>query len=346
MLAVWACTVPAPVVGDLSREERAAYARASLERARELRARGELTRAERLLRSVIAVAPDERRAHALHAELLEEMGRPQDAARARRAARALETSPVPNGPGELASRDLLVTIAGEELGDEAFTSALAEPMALALAERVEDRLPEARIVRRVPSSVEEGRDWLVRIQPRAVLALRIARGYCRESLRDGAFAVAELEVVTATAGADELDRLSLTERLFDPRRGACLEQVTALAFEQVLEEPLVRRALATEVDGDGQHWPAGVVRGVFPTLDAAIVARTSQGREAMERGRFSEAQQRLREAADLDPEDPFVQELLREVEASVAMQREIRATNGGFVADTAAEAAASLAEGD
>ena len=194
VLALAACAAPDPMVGDLSPADRAAYARSSLERVRVLRSQGDLRKAERLLRSVIAVAPDDRRARSLHIQLLEEMGRPQDAARARHEARVFESPPIPTGPADLASEGVLVTIAGGELGDggaAAQTATLASPLAVALAARVETRRPDARVVRRVPDTIEEARGWLHRIQPRAVLALRIARGFCGESVKDGAFAVAD-----------------------------------------------------------------------------------------------------------------------------------------------------------
>jgi tetratricopeptide (TPR) repeat protein len=346
VLALAACATRSPKVGDLSPTERAAYARSSLERARALHASGDLTKAERLLRSVIAVAPDSRRARTLQVQVLEEMGRPEDAARARRGARALQSAPIPGGPAELASEGLLVTIAGEELGDGgrvAQAAALGEPVPLALAERVRTRLPEARILRRTPDTVEEARGWLARIHPRAVLALRVARGFCGESVRDGAFAVTELQVASGPDGDGELDRFSHIERLFDPDSEACLDEVAARALEQVLRVETVRQAL--EGEGNGEHWPAGAVREIFPGLDAAIEARENRGRKAMERGRFGEALELFREASARDPEDVGLADLIREAEATLAMQREIR-ERGTFVADTAAEAAASLADGD
>ncbi len=347
VLALAACAAPTPIVGDLSPADRAAYARSSLERVRLLQSQGNLKMAERLLRSVIAVAPDDRRARALHIQLLEEMGRPEDAARARHEARVFKSPPIPSGPADLASEGVLVTIAGEELGDggaTAQTAALGEPLAVALAARVETRLPKARVVRRVPDTVEEARGWLTRIRPRAVLALRVARGFCGESVKDGAFAMTELHVASGPAGADELDRFSHIERLYDPSREACLEEVAARALEQVLHSETVRQALSSE--GAGQRWSAVAVREIFPGLDAAIETRASRGRAAMEKGRFDQALELFREARALDPEDTHLADLMREAEATLAMQREIRGDRGTFVADTAAEAAASRAEGE
>jgi Flp pilus assembly protein TadD len=347
VLALAACAAPAPIVGDLSPADRAAYAQGSLERVRVLRSQGDLKKAERLLRSVIAVAPDDRRARVLHIQLLEEMGRTEDAARARHEARVFESPPIPRGPANLASEGVLVTIAAQELGDggtSAQTAVLGEPMAVALAARVETRLPKARVIRGVPDTVEEARGWLTRIHPRAVLALRVARGFCSESVKDGAFAMTELLVASGPAGADELDRFSHIERLYDPSSGACVEEVAARALEQVLRSETVRRALASE--GGAQRWSSVAVREIFPGLDAAIETRAERGRAAMEKGRFGEALALFREASALDPEDVDLANLMREAEATLAMQREIRRERGTFVADTAAEAAASLAGGE
>jgi tetratricopeptide (TPR) repeat protein len=347
VLALAACAAPTPIVGDLSPADRAVYAQSSLERVRVLRSEGNLRKAERLLRSVIAVAPDDRRARMLHIQLLEEMGRTEDAARARHEARVFESPPIPSGPADLASHGVLVTIAGEELGDggaAAQTATLGEPPAIALTARVKTRLPKARVLRRVPDTIEEARGWLTRIQPRAVLSLRVARGFCSESVKDGAFAMTELQVASGPAGADELDRFSHIERLYDPSNEACLEEVTARALEQVLRSETVRQALSSA--GAGQYWSSVAVREIFPGLDAAIETRAERGRAAMEQGRFGDALALFREASARDPEDSNLTDLIREAEATLAMQREIRNGHGTFVADTAAEAAASLAGSD
>lgn len=346
MLALTACTTPTPVVGDLSPADRAAYARSSLERVRVLRSQGELEKAERLLRSVIAVAPEDGRARTLHVQILEQMARPEEASRARDEARAFQPPQLPSGPADLDSEGVLVTLAARELGDggaSAQTATLAEPLVRALAARVETRLPRARIVRRVPDTIEEARGWLDRIHPRAVLALRVTRGFCGESVKDGAFAVADLEVASGASGADELDRLSLAEQLFDPGE-ACLEEIAGRALEQVLDAETVRGALSSE--GAGQHWSAVAIREIFPGLDAAIESRAERGRTAMEKGRFEKALELFREASALDPEDAELADLMREAEVTLRLRDEIRRERGTFVADTAAEAAASLAEGD
>jgi tetratricopeptide (TPR) repeat protein len=195
----------------------------------------------------------------------------------------------------------------------------------------------------VPDTIEEGRSWLARIHPRAVLALRVERGFCGESVKDGAFAIAELRVASGSAAADELDQFSHIERLYDPNRETCLEEVAARALEQVLDSEPVQQALSSR--GAGQRWSSVVVREIFPGLDAAIETRADRGRAAMEKGRFDQALELFREASVLDPEDTHVADLMREAEATLAMQREIR-DRGTFVADSAAEAAASLADGD
>lgn len=349
MLALVACTTPTPTVGNLSPEDREAYARSSLERVRAMRAAGELPQAERLLRSVIAVAPNHRRARVLHVQLLEEMGRDDEARSARHAARVLAAPPLPEGPSALASERLLVTIAAEELGDggtAALAAALGGPVTRALAERVQVRLPEARVVRQIPGNLEEARRWLDHIQPRAVLALRVARGFCGHSLKDGAFAVTELQVAAGPAGCDELESFSLVERQFDPDPDACLEEVAARALEQALADDAVRATLASEAHEDREDWSAATVRSIFPGLDAAIESRAERGREAMESGRFAQALVLFREAMAIDPEDERLAGLLREAEATLAMQAELRGEPGTFVADVAAEAAASLAGGD
>ncbi|MEN8181805.1 MAG: alkyl sulfatase dimerization domain-containing protein [Myxococcota bacterium] len=347
VLAIGACSTRTPVVGDLTDEDRAEYARVSLERARVLQAEGDLRTAERLLRSVVAVAPDDRRARALQIQLLEEMGWSSEAADARRDLRRLRPEPVPTGPADLPSEGLLITVTAQEVGegrDAAHAASISEGLSVALGRRVRTRLPDARLVRRVPGSVEEGRAWLARYQPRAVLALRGARSFCGESVRDGTFAVAELEIATGAAGAVELEQLTLIERLFDPDPESCVEEVAARALERVMDHPTVGEALAAPPTQEDVDWSARAIREIFPALDAAIEARAEKGRQAMRKGRFEDALARFREAARLDPEDGALADLVGEAQASLDMHRELLGRPGTFVADVAAEAPASLVE--
>ena len=115
---------------------------------------------------------------------------------------------------------------------------------------------------------------------------------------------------------------------------------------QVLADEDVRATLATQAKDAGDEWSAAAVRSIFPGLEAAIETRADRGRKAMEKGHFAEAVVLFREASAIDSEDERLAGLLREAEATLAMQAEIRSEPGTFVADVAAEAAASLADSD
>lgn len=346
-LALGACA-RAPV-GDFSPEDRADYARAALARARALRAEGDLVKAERIVRSAVAVDPENRRARSLQIEILDALGREEEAAQGRRELARRASAALPDGPA-LPSRGLFVAISATSTGpgsgpEAAQAAALVDPFAATLAERVGVRLPEAVVTRRVPATVAEGRAWLEAVAPRAALGLLASRAFCGESAKDGSFAVAELVAHAGAAGAPPLERIEHVERIFDPERERCIPEVAARAFEVLLEDPELRERLAGAPAPGPAPWPAASVRAVFASLDASIEEQLAAAREHLLRGRTAEALAALREAARLDPEDPAAAVLRAETEAALAMQEELRAAPGSFVAEAASAAPGTFVAG-
>jgi tetratricopeptide (TPR) repeat protein len=322
-------------------EERAEYARINLERARALRSEGDLAKAERALRRVLAVDPRNRRARLLRIELLEELGRTEELGHERRMARLPgRYAPVPAGPLDLPSRNVLVIVSGSNVENGrtfAYVSAMTDELASVVVGRIELRLPEARVVRRVPASVEQAREWLRDWNPRAVIGLRGRKAFCGYSAKDGRFAVAELDVVTGRGGAP-LAEIALRETLYDPPDAGCVRAVGARVTEQALARPEVRAALSAEGEAPGANWTAAALRQLFAGLDAAIVARTEAGRRAMARGRFEEALAAFSEAEGMDSEDPRVRAYRVEARATLDLRQELHAASQSFVADVASAA--------
>jgi tetratricopeptide (TPR) repeat protein len=319
---------------------RGEYTRLSLERARALRAEGELALAERVLRGVIDVDPGNERAHAMRSEILAELGRPEEAEGARRLAHGSQ-APLPAGPLGLSSRGVVVVIAGSGLSRErtlAYLAAVQEEFASALTERVAQRLPEAEIVKRVPASVAEARAWLGRQAPRAVIGLRGVRAFCGESNKDGRFAVAQLDGAAAAAGGT-VERFSIRQTLYDLDPERCEQDLAARAFEDALAHPEVQAALAAPAPAGTVAWSGSDLRALFPALDGLVVARAEAGREAMAKGRFEEALRHFDEAARLDPDDAEIEAWRRETQTTLALQRELRAAPRSFVGDAARSAA-------
>lgn len=326
--------------------EKAEYARLSLERARTLRAEGDLVKAERVLRGVLALDPENQRALAMRSEILSELGRDDEAERERRLAHASE-APVPSGPLDAPSRGIVVAITGSELSRErtlSYLAAVQEGFASALASRIAIRLPEAEILKRVPGSMAEARAWLGERRPRAVLGLRGVRAFCGESSKDGRFAVAQLDGAVAAAGA-EAERFSIRKTVYDLDPGSCEQELVARVFEDALARPEVRAALEARDPPGAVAWSAPALRALLPALDELIVARVEAGLEAMAKGRFDEALRYFHDAARLDPEDAEVEAYRRETETTLELQRELRDVRGSFVGDVARAAARARGTG-
>jgi Flp pilus assembly protein TadD len=319
---------------------RAEYARLSLERARALRAEGELAEAERVLRGVIAVDPANERAHSMRGEILAELGQTDEAAGARRLAQGYRTA-LPTAPLDLSSHGVVVVISGSGLSRErtlAYLAAVQEQFASELAGRVALRLPDAEVVKRVPASVAEARVWLGGRAPRAVIGLRGVRAFCGESNKDGRFAVAQLDGAAAAAGAG-VERFSIRKTLYDLDPGRCEDELAARALEDALARPEVRAALAAPAPAGAVAWSGADLRALFPALDALVAARAEAGREAMAKGRFEEALRHFDEAARLDPDDAEVESYRHETQTTLALQRELRSAPRSFVGEAARSAA-------
>jgi tetratricopeptide (TPR) repeat protein len=340
---IFSCaTAPA---GKFAPEEREEYSRMNLQRARVLRNQGELVKAELVLRRVIAVDPDNHRAHVMRIELLEELGRQNDVVDARQALTAT-SKPLPDSAVAVDSTGVLVAIAGSDLSDGrtgAFLSAVADAFAGQLAERAELRLPQARVTRFVPSSVAEARAMLEEWQPRSVLTLQGKRAFCGDSGKDGRFAVAMLDVTAARPDRDEVEHIPIKKTLYDLDPIRCPDEIAARALEGALAEPRLQTLLeAPGVPGEAT-WSSPVIRRLFPGLDAHIEQSLDQARKAMSEGRFEEALTAFQHAASIDPEDPTLEGQLRAIQATVAMRRELQAASGSFVAEMAREAEAAHA---
>lgn len=315
----------------LSEREMEVYSRRHLLDARALRDEGRLEAAARVAARGLELRPDNAELQRLRAELLEELGRTDEAQAHRRVADLLDP-PLPPPSDEPLAVDargvvvaLLPPLSDPHLGDRVPRRWPEGEVASTLERRIRTRLPAARlhhVGEDDPESVGEARAWLARIGARAAISLRVDRAFCRESLKDGRFAVAWLRVSTAAGDALAAPARQVRTVVANPDgEGECRQQATARAFEEALALDEVRAAL--EAPSVGHPFSTAGIRGLFPSLGRRIVAEIDAGRDRLRLGDLDGAVAHFRAASAIDPEDLDAAAFLEDAEVSLAMARQI-----------------------
>jgi len=328
MLVLAGCPRPPPAETGPSAEERARHARHQIGFALAFRAQGRLESAEHALDAALAVDPGNARARRLMAVVLEDLGRLGEAERQRARADALDPPPpLPSDePLDLPSAGVLVVIPPPEtLRGRKPRVAGGWPGGAAveaLRRRLRTRLPEADLLTVDPETMGEVQTLLGRLEPRAVLSLRIDRAYCGDNQKDGPFSVSWLRVVAATpdGAISAPDRVRHVEWIPPPRH--CVPLAVGRALEKVLARDDVRRALGSK-SARFDPWPATTVRALFPGLSVRIAAALEEGRVRLATGRLTEALESFERAAKIDPSDGNVRAYLQEAELTISMAREL-----------------------
>lgn len=294
--------------------------------ARAFREQGRLEAAERALERALAVAPDHAAVHRLLARVLEEQGRMGDARGHWARADALDPPPPPppDTPVAESTRGLVVLLVQGADDDEA-RGRRADPALerRVLENRLRTRLPGAEIAPADARSVAEARALLRSREARAALSLRVERGFCGSSHKDGDFAVAWLRVASAAPGGVVVPPVTVREVIADPPGGdACVPLALSRAIERMLGESGALRALRERARGD---WPSPALRALFPGLGQRVAAEIERGRAALATGRIADAAEGFRAALAVDPEDPDARAYLREAEETLAIARALGA---------------------
>jgi tetratricopeptide (TPR) repeat protein len=335
LIAVWvallACAEPAteglvPRPGPPPNERDVElFVQRRLADARAFRAQDRLEAAERALERALALAPDHAPAHRLMARVLEDQGRMAAAREHWARADALDPPPPPppDTPVAESTRDLAVLlVGGADDEDDASARARRPDPALerrVLENRLQTRLPEASIAPSDPESVAEARALLRGQRVRAALSLRVERGFCGSSQKDGDFAVVWLRVASAAPGGLVVPPVIVREVISDPPGGeACVPTALSRALERVLRESGALRALRERSRGD---WPSPALRALFPGLGRRVAAEIERGRAALATGRIADSADAFRGALAVDPEDADARAYLREAEDTLAIAR-------------------------
>ncbi len=330
VLALLGCALAAPVHAETPiAEARAAerIVRRSLEDARALIREGRLEHAEMALRRGLEANPEHARLHRTLAEVLATQGRSDAAARERRLADALDppARPLSEEPLDVPTGGLLVVMLPPEAlagHPERVSGDWPEGREVrALEARVRVRLLGARIVHADFESVAEARAWLAQRAPRRVLALRIERAWCGESIKDGRFAIGAVRAAAAATGMPRAGEALGREVILDPGP-ACEAEALARALERALAAPEIAAALRAP-DLGAQGLPGSALRALFPGIGRRIEAEIRAGERVLAEGRISEATARFRAAAEIDPEDPATRAYLHEAEATIALAAEL-----------------------
>ncbi len=322
-----------------SQGKRETYARINLENARRLRSEGHLEFALRTIDRGLELQPHNHRLYRLRGQILSDLGLEEEArvhfekakALAPRRA-ALSQSPVQ--PTAFWSDALVVLLPPPvegEPGGPTSAERLPEDWALGEAasvmrERLAVRMPGAQVLTldrkerdEHVRSVASVRSWLEEESHRAAISLRIDRAFCGESLKDGEFAVAWLRIAQASGRRipPPVDRVRY--QLEDPED--CRRSVLAHALEMALALPSVE-ALPASGHEEGR-WSHREVRALFPSLDLRVDEAIEEARLLLAGGRTAKAAEALRRAQTIDPEDESAVSMLRDVERSVVLSREL-----------------------
>ncbi len=344
--------VGVPEVREPSAADRARIARQQLEAGRSLLRKGRPELAEAALRRGLQYEPDHAGLQRGLARALEALGRPGEASRARARADAIEPPPPPPPEQALAvsSRGLLVVLLPPVEGGDRVPRAWPEgEAARTLERRVRLRLPDARLVHADFDTVDAARAWLAQGGARAALSLRVDKIYCGDTVKDGRFGIAALRGAAERPGAGSARPLVGRSLVHDPRLPAgCRAEVLTRALEEILAQRTLAEALHPSAAGSGggakrsgggaRDWSTAAIRSLFPGLGERIDAELAEGERLLSQGRIELAAGAFRRAATIDPDDAAVRTYLREVEATLAISKELSARGrekGGDGADDA-----------
>jgi tetratricopeptide (TPR) repeat protein len=347
-------TIEAP---ELSERNRALYARTNLEKARALRAEGRHDVAESVARRGLSYEPNNTDLLRLHADLLEKLGRPEDAQALHARADELEPPlpPLDSNPHPRSVPETKVLVVLLPPAPSLLTSATRERLpvdwpngdeATTLAQRLRVRLPHARVIAVAsndhPSarSVTDARAWLAETQPDALIGIRVDRAFCGSSVKDGDFAVAWLRVAIAhpdlphgTAAPETGEPARSTESrlirvaLDTPADEGCEATAIAHAVERTLEVTALHEALAAAPAPEGSSWASASLRAAFPILDWRLQEEIAQGRRYLSLGELALALEHFENAERIDAEDPVTMSFLEEARRSVALARLLEPVN-------------------
>jgi len=312
--------------------------RRSLLDARIYRDQGRLEAALRTTSRGLAVAPDDPRLHRLHADLLSDLGRKEEAAKHRARADTLSPPlpPLPETALEIegAGRLLVLLLPPPAEDDPAFPSRVERiprewpdaSVAGILRERLALRLPAARVelldrsrLENEFGSVEAVRGFLEEHRRTGVLTIRVDRAFCGRSPEQGDWAVAWLRLAFGTPGPGSAP-LDTLRRIVE-RPASCKSEVIARALEDAFARPSFER-LARAPDA-GASWSRSSIRALFPDLGLAIAREIDAGRRQLAGGNLGAAQEHFLRAAAIDPGDLDASTYLEEVQLALALFREL-----------------------
>ncbi|MBW2666800.1 MAG: hypothetical protein JRE13_10965, partial [Deltaproteobacteria bacterium] len=316
--------------------QRARFAQQRLHDARAFVKQERLEAAERALLRGLGAAPEDAQLHGLLARVLAEQGRDQQAGihRGRAEKLAPPPPPVPSAPLIESAAGLLVVLVPPNVPNEP-PERVAEgwPSGIAaqtLERRLRLRLPGAAIVHADPQTVAEARTLLAARKAASALSYRVERAYCNDTIKDGPFAVAWLRVAGETRGETGTGPDSRRDVILNPRDpGDCRAEALARGLERSFRHPVVRHALSERANPDRtpaagtRLWSNAAIRSLFPAIGERIQIALVRGREQIAAGRLADADETFRAAAEIDPEDAIVRTYLGEIEATLAMAREL-----------------------
>jgi tetratricopeptide (TPR) repeat protein len=320
-------------VPEATDADRTRYARRRLEDSRALLAEGRLEHAESNLRRGIAMVPEDPDLHRELARLLEDTNRSDEAQSHRRRADAVDPFVrLPDQPIAGSSHGLVVVLVATD-PSVPFSRRQAPSSHLAadsLRDRLRVRMPDAMFVESDPETVADARRFLPQYAPRAVISLRLDRSYCARSIKDGPFAVAWLRVAAQVPGRPTTPASTVRAVVSGPAP-ACEKLAIERALELVLDENVVRAAIATPARGEHttaehyamQPWSHDAVRELFPGIGIRITEEIEVGRVRLAGGDIGSAADAFRRAVHFDPADPYSRAYLREAEITLAMLQEL-----------------------
>lgn len=360
LLALWLAGLAmparaAPALEEPQGDHSELWARRLLIDARLLRNEGRLESAARVAARGLEFEPGNASLHRLLAEVLETLGRSDEAQGHRARADEIDPPPLPPPASPLvpdAEGVLVVLLPPPD--DPRLAGRLPSDwpggvVSDRLAERLGVRLPGAEIHllgpadRAAGESVPAARAWLEARGPRAVLSLRVERALCGESTKDGPFAMVWLRVAASRASAPAVETAAaVREVISPPPPDDCLGAAAAWALERALQTGSVQRALVPGSTSGDHPWSAQAIRSVFPELDLRIAAEIEEGRRLLALGELGAAAARFESAAQIDPGDIDARAFLVEVERSLALSRQIETAAGSSTTESSESLASQL----
>ena len=330
---------------ELSERSRALYARTNLEKARALYAEGRIDVAESAARRGLSFEPDNTDLLRLRADLLETLGRGDEARQVREHVDLLEPPlpPPSDTPHPLSNSRTGLLIAllppSPSLMQSSSRARVPRawpdgPEATTLHRRLAIRLPHARVQmlsdapHPAASSVPAAEAWLVSEGAGALVSLRVDRAFCGSSIKDGDFAVAWLRVAVALPNEETSEARLIRVALDTSPDDGCEAAAIAYAVERVLELSPVHEALSAGPLHPGDRFSGASVRAAFPALDWQLQEQIAQGRRYLSLGELALALRHFREAERIDPEDKVTRSFLAETSTTLAMARLLEPITG------------------